>query len=211
MATTFSNLPPEKQQRILNAAFREFAENGYDKASTNQIVKQASIGKGMLFHYFTNKQELYHFLASYTLDFIEEQYVSKVDVEETDFIERMKQHAQLKWNFFQVHPDLNAFLATIYLNEQERLTKEMTDRIDKMKAGIIDKLFSNLDYSLFRTEIDSQEAIQLIQWTFDGYQTHTIQKLKGESLTSINWDSYWENFDKHLTALKQAFYKEESK
>ena len=49
-------LPDGKRQRILDAAIREFAEHGYDKASTNSIVKEAGIAKGLLFHYFGSKK-----------------------------------------------------------------------------------------------------------------------------------------------------------
>lgn len=52
----FLNLNPEKQDRILNAALKEFAQKGYQNASTNEIVKEAGISKGLLFHYFNNKR-----------------------------------------------------------------------------------------------------------------------------------------------------------
>lgn len=48
-----------RKKRILNAAFREFAEKGYEDASTNRIVKNAEIGKGTLFYHFGNKENLY--------------------------------------------------------------------------------------------------------------------------------------------------------
>ena len=51
----FNSLDEEKRQKILDAALMEFAEHGYEKASTNRIVKEAGIGKGMLFYYFKSK------------------------------------------------------------------------------------------------------------------------------------------------------------
>lgn len=53
--TKFENLPEGKRLRILNAAAREFAQSGYDGASTNRIVEYAGIAKGALFHYFKDK------------------------------------------------------------------------------------------------------------------------------------------------------------
>ncbi|MDD3656837.1 MAG: TetR/AcrR family transcriptional regulator, partial [Atribacterota bacterium] len=53
----FHSLESEKQERIINAALKEFARNGYGKASTNEIIKQAGISKGSLFNYFNNKKE----------------------------------------------------------------------------------------------------------------------------------------------------------
>lgn len=45
----FINLEAEKRERIINAALKEFAQKGYDKASTNEIIKEAGISKGSLF------------------------------------------------------------------------------------------------------------------------------------------------------------------
>ena len=50
MNNRFFELPKEKQDRFINAALQIFAKNGYKKASTDEIVKAASISKGLLFH-----------------------------------------------------------------------------------------------------------------------------------------------------------------
>lgn len=73
----FESLEESKQHKIRQAALEEFAAHGYEKASTNRIVKAAGIGKGMLFYYFTSKQELYEYLVKYSLEFIQSQYLIK--------------------------------------------------------------------------------------------------------------------------------------
>ncbi|MBI5558440.1 MAG: TetR/AcrR family transcriptional regulator [Deltaproteobacteria bacterium] len=59
---TFSNLPSEKQEKIVAAAVREFARQGYRKASMNTIVREAGIAKGSLYQYFRNKEVLFCFI-----------------------------------------------------------------------------------------------------------------------------------------------------
>lgn len=86
----FNSLEPEKRARIINAALKEFARNGYEKASTNEIVKESDISKGSLFNYFNSKKELYLFLLDYVAEMIEKIY-AEVDWNETDFFERMRQ------------------------------------------------------------------------------------------------------------------------
>ena len=58
----FTELDEKKQERIIDAALKEFAEYGYENASTNRIVKNCRISKGSLFKYFENKEELYFYL-----------------------------------------------------------------------------------------------------------------------------------------------------
>jgi TetR/AcrR family transcriptional regulator len=60
--TTFSNLPPEKQEKIVAAAVSEFARHGYKKASMNTIVRDAGISKGSLYQYFHNKEVLFVYI-----------------------------------------------------------------------------------------------------------------------------------------------------
>src|SRR5699024_896896 len=85
----FHKLKSEKQQRIINAAFKEFEQNGFDKASTNEIVKDATISKGALFHYFNNKKDLYIYLIDYSIQIIEKLY-DKIDFDETDLFKRIE-------------------------------------------------------------------------------------------------------------------------
>jgi len=84
MNTRFSSLEFEKRQRIINAALKEFARNGYEKASTNVIAKEAEISKGSLFNYFSSKKELYLFLFDCVTEIINKIY-DEVDLNETDF------------------------------------------------------------------------------------------------------------------------------
>lgn len=98
----------EKQERIINAALKEFARNGYGKASTNEIIKEAEIAKGSLFSYFNNKKELYLFLLDYVAEMIEKIY-AEVDWNETEFFERMRQLGLVKFEIKKIGKDLIAF------------------------------------------------------------------------------------------------------
>lgn len=57
--STFLNLPAEKRDRITQAIIDEFAENTYETASINQIVKNADIAKGSFYQYFDDKLDIY--------------------------------------------------------------------------------------------------------------------------------------------------------
>jgi AcrR family transcriptional regulator len=55
----FKKLPAKKQERILEAAAKEFAAHGFDAASLNQILDEAGISKGAAYYYFDDKADLY--------------------------------------------------------------------------------------------------------------------------------------------------------
>ncbi len=70
MNQKFWELNQEKQDKIMNAAFQIFSETSYKKASTDDIVKLASISKGLLYHYFKTKAHCYQFLFRYASRYI---------------------------------------------------------------------------------------------------------------------------------------------
>ena len=55
----FNKLKPQKRERILEAAAKEFAAHSYDGASLNQILDRAGISKGAAYYYFDDKADLY--------------------------------------------------------------------------------------------------------------------------------------------------------
>ncbi len=54
----FERALPAKQDAILDAAAREFAEHGYESASVNRILLAAGFSKGLFYYYFDDKADL---------------------------------------------------------------------------------------------------------------------------------------------------------
>lgn len=49
----------QTQRRIMDSALAEFAEKGHGGSSVNTICAAQGISKGIIYHYFENKDELY--------------------------------------------------------------------------------------------------------------------------------------------------------
>lgn len=67
----------EKQLHILEVAAEEFLQLGYVAASTNTIAKKAAVAKGLIFHYFKNKEGLYNEVLAYALSIVSIKIESK--------------------------------------------------------------------------------------------------------------------------------------
>src|SRR6188472_3276939 len=50
----------EKRNQILEAAVRVFASKGYHTARVGDIAKEAGVAHGLLYHYFSSKEEVLH-------------------------------------------------------------------------------------------------------------------------------------------------------
>jgi len=56
---TFARIDPQKRARLLRAAAREFAANGFHRANVNKIAEAAGVAKGAIYTYFESKEDLY--------------------------------------------------------------------------------------------------------------------------------------------------------
>ena len=110
MFSKFLNLDMEKQDRILNSAMKEFAQNGFEKASTNEIVKEAGISKGLLFHYFKDKKNLFLFLYDYCIEAGMKEFYEKVNLDERDFFIRLNQIISIKFELLDKYPEMFRFI-----------------------------------------------------------------------------------------------------
>ena len=110
MNDKFFDLKKEKQDRMINAALKVFALKGYEHASTDDIVKEASISKGLLFHYFISKLGLYTFIYDYSVKYVMLELSTGVDKNETDYFNLCKQVKQAQVQVMNTYPYMVHFL-----------------------------------------------------------------------------------------------------
>lgn len=110
MNAKFFDLKKEKQDRMINAALKIFALNGYTHASTDDIVREAHISKGLLFHYFESKIGVYSFLCDYSVKYFTLELTSAIDSGETDYFKVMKQVEAAKMQTLKTYPFMLYFL-----------------------------------------------------------------------------------------------------
>lgn len=167
MNEKFFDLKKEKQDRIINAALKVFAQNGYKHASTDDIVAEAGISKGLLFHYFINKLGLYTFLYDYSIRFMALELSTGVNREEDDFFALFKQMESAKLQVLKNYPYMQQFIeSTKYENVKEALlaTEEKKNSLHEAKENIIRRA----DLSRFRAEADVGKITNMLTYTVQG-------------------------------------------
>jgi AcrR family transcriptional regulator len=209
MYDRFESLPKEKKDSIINASIEEFAKNGYKKGSTNNIVMKAGISKGLLFHYFGSKKNLFLYLFDYTVEFLFKIIRSEINNNKpSDILERYKQWTILKLKVFSKYPVMYEFLVKSIISVPEELEDEIQERYEKMYCEGIDMLLKDIDKSKFRDNIDFNKAIEILIACTDGLVKKYLQRYKGkEDKILRNTDMILEDIDQYLEILKRGFYK----
>ena len=150
ISDAFSKLDPAKQEQIRKAALREFAREGYERASTNNIVKEAGIAKGTLFYYFRNKQALFDYLVKYVINYVETEYLERVDFSDPDFLARYWKAAQIKLESYLCDKEAFEFLGAMYLRQENQT---LLQQLDALYQDAMVRMLSDQNNSLFRTDI----------------------------------------------------------
>ena len=146
MNPKFFNLPEERQDLIRNSAMLEFGESSFKKTSADSIAKRASISKGLLFHYFKDKRELYLYLFQYAIEeSVGKYFTDALYCGETDFFLALEKGHKIKMELVRRLPDLYKFKDGVDPRQVIRLltlaSEGMLAETNACTAEEIDKLF----------------------------------------------------------------------
>lgn len=109
------------RETILTVAFTEFAEHGYAGSGINQICAKGNLSKGLLYHYYPNKDALYiacvAMLFQDMVHFLREQiHLDTLTVE---------QYFSVRMRFFQQYPQHQQLFSDVLLYPQSHLADEI--------------------------------------------------------------------------------------
>lgn len=205
MEEILKKLDTEKRDRIINSALDEFGRNSYDKASTNNIVKNAGISKGLLFHYFKSKKELYDYLEKFVIQKMMDVILEEIDWNEADIFNRIKQIAIIKMGVIAKYPGIETFGKVIY---ERKSMIELKEMVEKMVPDIYHQVYTkNIDMNKFRDDMDFSKVIQIIQWTFEKYVDEQIE-IERKTGNKIDFLEIAAGMDSYMDVLRKAFCKE---
>lgn len=125
----FLALSEEKQKKIIEAGFYCFGKMGYKKASAQDIAQMAGISKGMIFHYFGSKKDMYRYLIEISFAEVMEAFKTGADSSKTDFFDRILMMTNCKIDCLKKHPSLLSFFTSMY----SETDPEVFDETEKIR------------------------------------------------------------------------------
>ncbi len=141
-SATFFNLPAEKRQRLLDAAWEELTTVSFEKASINHIIRNANISRGSFYQYFADKNDLLHFLLEQACCCMEQALRQHEDEHKTDAREDDLFAAALKgFDWVMARRDdktlhLPQMIRLVQLNPEMDLSSDMA--LAQRNGGVLD-------------------------------------------------------------------------
>lgn len=199
MNAKFFDLKKEKQDRMINAALKIFALHGYRHASTDDIVREAAISKGLLFHYFGSKVGVYAFIYDYSVRYMTLELKSTVNAGETDLFELVKLSECARMHAMRGYPYMQQFLNRSMsedVSEALLAIEEKRDILLDAYAGIK----GQIDFSALPPGIDGEKLYKMLDLTIKGLMTEHFQE------ASFQPEMLYQEIVDYVDMMKQIVY-----
>ena len=200
MNSKFFDLKKEKQYRMINAALKVFAVQGYRHGSTDDIVREAAVSQGLLFHYFGSKLGVYRFVYDYSVKYMNLEMRSVVDPKETDLflvikqIERARMHAMRGYPFMQQFLNRSqsedCYEALLSVEEKKNALEEACSAID-----------AQIDYDALPEGTDGRKLRKMLDFTIRGLMTERFQD------ASFQPEMLYEEICDYLDMMRKIVYR----
>jgi len=116
----------DKHNRILQAAIKVFAQNGFHSSKVSEIAKEAGVADGTIYLYFKNKDDILISLFEEEMERIIQNMKKEIGGEE-DPLEKLKKFALVQLNSKRDNPDLAAIME-VELRQSRKFMKEYVNK-----------------------------------------------------------------------------------
>lgn len=163
----------QMKDKILNSALKEFNEKDYNQASLNNICKIGKISKGIIYHYFDDKDDLYLACVQDCYDKI----ISYYNDHELD-INDIKSYMKLRIQYFDQYPESKG----IFFNSLLKAPKHLKEHISKIREPFItinlkyyEKFLSSMH---LRENIDVDFAVKYFDMMQNSFNDFFIEEFE---------------------------------
>jgi AcrR family transcriptional regulator len=143
-----------RRQQIIVAAKRVFSEKGFNKATMEDIAKEAEVSPGTLYLYFKNKEELYASLSLRILQYLHIRVSHVINQTELDPLAKLAALEEVLFDVYDFDPLI--IINMFHLQSSETLKNLSEELIEEIKnlsrnsIGAIAKIFKEgIDAGIF--------------------------------------------------------------
>lgn len=204
----FLNLPSRTQERIAHAALGEFAERGFDSASTNRIVECAGISKGVLFKYFRDKKALFLYVAERALD----AYLTSLpDGAGGDVFDWLREATAWKLRFVHAQPVVYRLALRMVKEPHHPVYATALATQIEAQAGVAGRLRALVPVERLRRGVTPDDVVQLVTWVASGLADRFVPLAPegvGEDFDTV-YASLVAEFDRLVALLRTGLFRED--
>ena len=169
MNEKFFSLDSEKQRTIIDAGFRLFSFNSYQKTPVSQIAEEAGISKSLLFHYFQNKKELYLFLWNHAVLMSQKAQDEIKAPYEGNLFDLLEKDLKVKFRLIHRYPYVANFGFRAVYEKDPEIRSAIQGKFQAYSRKSWEEVLAKLNPDDYRPGLDLQMMCRQIYWTGSGY------------------------------------------
>ena len=200
MNEKFFDLKKEKQDRMINAALKIFALQGYSHGSTDDIVREAAISKGLLFHYFGSKLGTYRFVYDYSVRYMNLELRSNVNTDEKDLFAVMKQIEYARMRAMKGYPYMQQFLNRSQWEDSCEAILSVEEKRNDL-AETYAAIGRQIDYGSLPGGVDGEKLRKMLDFTIGGLMAERFQS------ASFQAEMLYEEICGYLDMVREMIYR----
>lgn len=171
----------QTRQKIINSALAEFSEKSYGEASINTICAIGGFSKGIIYHYFKDKDELYLICVKECFDALTAYVSDVVTVDNVPIELGLERYFDARIAFFGEHPlNLGIFCSAV-MNPPAHLSAvigTITANFDAQAVSILSTLLKTVK---LRLDVTMQEVVEVFREYQDFVNTRFQNKTGAKS------------------------------
>lgn len=193
------------RRKILDSALAEFGAKGYGLSSVNAICSSGNISKGILYHYFKDKDELYLACIQELFDSLTEHLTcALMDISDTKS-SQLERYFDARLQFFHVNPFYHRLFCDVVITPPSHLSAS----IFKIRVGFDALNISTLTGYLQKVKLRSDMTIEAAVETFRLYQDFINVRYHMEN-GAVNLEQHEETCKRSITILLYGIVEREA-
>ncbi len=153
----------QTKRRIMDNALAEFAKQGYGASSVNTICAAQNISKGIIYHYFKTKDELYLACVDECFELLTKHLECCITLNQGSVEEQLEEYFTVRMAFFRKNPIYQPIFCEAVISPPAHLISEI--HVRKQAFHVIFSLFAQKLFDLKQTAKDiSCFFLHLLIW-----------------------------------------------
>lgn len=197
----------KNKEKLINAALDEFMEKSFDKASLNNILKNANLSKGTFYYHFNDKKDLYLYIVGLVAE-EKKKYMSKVseieNIDPSNIFELFKIQVRYALDFAKSNIKFYKFGQLMLKEENEEIKKGLKEKISTQSKDYIGPLIDNAYKKGFiREDIPKEFSTKIFSYMFSNFY-----EIFEDEVDLDNFDKAVKELDYLLDILKNGLAKQ---
>lgn len=171
----------QTKRRIMDSALKEFAEQGYGSSSVNNICSGEGVSKGIIYHYFQTKDELYLACVDECFRTLTE-YMKEALILEGETVHRQLQlYFDARFEFFQAFPMYQRIFCEAVIMPPAHLATAVRQRkagFDELNISILNRILEPLK---LRIGVSREKVVDMFL-QFQDYINAKYQPSRGQEI-----------------------------